>query len=1009
MTSSPGADDLPVPETAIAIVGMAGRFPGASSVAQLWRNLCDGVESVTFFTPEQLAAAAVPEQEYTDPAYVPARAIVEGVELFDAEFFGYSVRDAEILDPQQRLFLECAWHALEDAGYDPERYDGQIGVFGGSAISMYLLGLLAHPELVRTVGGYRLLLANDKDHLTTRVAHKLNLRGPAVTVQTACSTSLVAVHLAVDSLLSRQCDLALAGGVALSLPQLAGYRFEEQGIMSPDGHCRPLDAAAAGTVPGNGAGIVVLKRLADALADGDTVHALLLGSAVNNDGSRKAGYTAPSAQGQAEVVAEAVDAAGVSPHSIGYVEAHGTGTALGDPIEVAALAEALGRDGTSASCMIGSVKSNIGHLDVAAGVVGVIKTALALRHGVLPPTLHFRAPNPRSRLSEAGFVVNAAVRDWPAGDGPRRAGVSSFGMGGTNAHVILQEPPAPPPPAPGRTRHVLTLSATTPAALTELGAALARHLSEEPEAPLADVAYTTQVGRRVHRYRRAVSGADATELCAALKARPATGDGTVGGREVTFLFPGQGSQRRGMAAVLYRDEPVFRAAVDRCLRLVPATLGCALRAALLDDPDAPDLRDTALAQPALFVVEFALTELWAAWGVRPAAMIGHSVGEYVAACVAGVFSLEDALAVVIARGRLVSGMPDAAMLSTGCSEDELAELIDGIGRPGVAAELSVAAINGPRLTVLSGTTSAITAVAEQAAARGVPARRLFVSHAFHSWLLDPVLATFEAVVAGVRRNAPRIPYLSNVTGRWITADEATSPQYWAAHLRGTVRFADGVRNLLADGPRVLLEVGPGSGLAGPAVPPGADRPVLISTLPATGPDGLSGAAVPDAAGGLWAAGVDIDWSAYHDGSGRRRVPLPGYPFQRRRLWIDGGPGLGGHRAVDSEAPAQAPAGPDGDPAVTEVERVLLGLWTEMLGAQPIGLHDEFLALGGHSLLATQLTTRIRDAFDVPLTVERLFELRTVARIGDHIEELLLARLAALDDDEVERLVSGEAP
>ncbi|MER7004172.1 beta-ketoacyl synthase N-terminal-like domain-containing protein [Dactylosporangium sp. NPDC000555] len=1007
--------------TAVAVIGMAGRFPGARSVDELWRNLCEGREAVTFFSEAQLRAAGVADAELRDPAYVPARAVVEDVELFDAEFFGFGVRDAEILDPQHRIFLECAWEAVEHAGYDTTRYDGHVGVYAGSAISTYLLALLADPALVASVGGYRILLANDKDHLTTRVAHKLDLRGPAVTVQTACSTSLVAVHLGTQALLARECDMVLAGGVAVSLPQVSGYRYEPQGIMSPDGHCRAFDAAARGTVAGNGAGVVVLKRLADALADGDTVHAVILGSAVNNDGAGKSGYTAPSARGQADVVAEALDAAGVAPGTVGYVEAHGTGTGLGDPIEVAALAEAMDRVGGAPECLLGSVKTNIGHLDAAAGVSGLIKAVLALREGVVPGTLHFDRPNPQARLAEAGFTVHREPRAWPHRHGPRRAGVSSFGMGGTNAHVVLQEPPrapAPGPGRPGRDRHVIVLSAASPAALAAAEQRLAAHLVATPQQPLADVAYTLQVGRRAHRFRRAVVGESAAAVCAALAApdgagpRPSAVPDT--DRGVVFMFPGQGAQRAGMAAGLYAREPLVREIVDECAGLLRAPLGVDLRDALLHG--AGDLRDTALAQPALFTVEYALAQLWMSWGVRPEAMIGHSIGEYVAACLAGVFDLKDALELVAARGRLVAQLPPGAMLSVALPAAELAELAaagDG---------LAVAAVNGPRVGVLSGPVEAVEAVAAALAARGVPARRLHTSHAFHSPVLDPVLDAFTAIVAALPRRAPQLPYVSNVTGGWIGKDEATDPAYWARQLRGTVRFADGVRTLLADGPRVLLEVGPGDALGALAAGhDGEHRPVVVATLPATDAATIGGSAVSDALARLWSAGVPVDWRAYHGTARRRRVPLPTYPFQRRRYWVEHRPGAlpvptaaASTAEPGAVAPPAAVAPPPDDPGrvVTppgsDLERALVELWTELLGAQPIGIHDAFLDLGGHSLLATQLTARLHDRFGVAVTVEQLFALRTVARLAGHVEELLIARLEALSDDEVARLAADGA-
>ncbi|MFF8955215.1 type I polyketide synthase [Streptomyces sp. NPDC014894] len=1029
--SDPGPSAPGVPPDAVAVIGMAGRFPGAPSVDALWRNLCEGRESVTVFSPDRLAAAGVPERERSDPAYVPARAVLDGVELFDSAFFGFSARDADLLDPQQRIFLECAWEAVEHAGYDTARHPGHTAVFGGAAISTYLLGLLADPALVASVGGYRILLANDKDHLTTRVAHLLDLRGPAVTVQTSCSTSLVAVHLATQALLTGQCDMALAGGVAVSLPQTAGYRYEQQGIMAPDGHCRAFDASAAGTVPGAGAGVVVLKRAVDALADGDTLHALILGSAINNDGAAKSGYTAPSARGQAEVIAEAIGAAGVDPGSIGYVEAHGTGTALGDPIEVAALAEALerngaaaeapDRDGAAAACVLGSVKTNLGHLDVAAGVTGLIKATLALREGVLPPTLHFEKPNPHSRLAAAGFTVTSEAAGWPPRNGPRRAGVSSFGIGGTNAHLVLQEPPpSAPGDDPARERQILTLSGATPRALADAAAHLAEHLRTRPTAALADTAYTLQVGRRQLRHRWAVPCGSTEDALAALDGVSASGgdDAADADRRVVFAFPGQGAQRAGMAALLYESEPAFRATVDRCAGILVPHLGFDLRGPVFGSggrADAPyGLDDTALAQPALFVVEYALAKLWTGWGVVPEAMIGHSVGELTAACLAGVFALDDALALVAARGRLVQGLPPGSMLSVGLPEDELRDLAKG----GIA----LAAVNGPRLGVLSGPAREIDECARRLADRDVAVGRLRTSHAFHSAMLDPVLDAFAALVGQAPRHEPRIPYVSNVTGDWVTAAQAGSPAYWAEHLRTTVRFGAGLNTLLDGAPRVLLEVGPGGALGSLARRAGgAARPVTVASLPADDPAAAGGARLPDALARLWTAGVGVDWAAYHAGERRARVPLPTYPFQRRRHWVEA---AGRHPHVDPAVPVPAdaravaaapeapavPASPAAaEPPRTEVERVVVAVWRDMLGEEAIGVHDAFVDLGGHSLLATQVTARLRERFAVPLTVEELFDLRTAARLSERIEEALNERLDLLSDEEVARLVAEEEP
>jgi amino acid adenylation domain-containing protein len=874
---------------AVAIVGMAGRFPGAPDVAAFWRNLAGGVESVTFFSTEELAQAGVDPAKLADPRYVPARAVVDGVEWFDAGFFGYSPREAELIDPQQRMFLECAWHALEDAACDPSRYSGRIGVFGGVGMNTYVMHILSNPAILEEAGVFQTAVASDKDFLASRVAYKLDLRGPAVTVQTGCSTSLVAVHVACRSLLDGECEMALAGGVRIALPQQAGYVYEPGGIVSPDGHCRAFDAGAQGTVTGSGAGVVALKRLEDALADGDPIVAVIRGSAINNDGSAKVGYTAPSVQGQAAVIRQALDAAGVAPAEISYVEVHGTGTSLGDPIEIAALDEAFA-DGKVApgSCAIGSVKTNIGHLDAAAGVAGLIKTAMSLKHATLPASLHFETPHPEIDFASTPFFVNSQAAEWPAARQPRRAGVSSFGIGGTNAHVVVEEAPPAPVSGPSRAWQVLPVSARSDRALDVLTARLASYLEENAGVDIADAAFTLQTGRRAFDHRRAVicrGTAEATEaLGSARHGETWTAVCTPDAPRVAFMFPGQGAQYAGMGRGLYDTEPVFRDEVDGCAALLEPHLGFDIRTIVCAaDSSAAGAQDsldqTALAQPALFVVEYATARMWESWGVQPVAMIGHSIGEYVAACLAGVFSLEDALRLVAARGRLMQGVPPGGMLAVSASADGI--------RPLLPDDVAVAALNGPEMTVVSGPLASIGAVARRLRDAGIDSQQLHTSHAFHSPMMDAILPAFEQEVRRVRRQPPRLPFVSNVTGAWITADEATDPEYWAAHLRQPVRFEDGVRVLLEEPARVLLEAGPGTTLT-TLVRRGADATprALVATGRHPRDSQSEEAAVAAAVARLWVAGVDIDWKRRSGDENRRRVSLPGYPFEHKRYWID---------------------------------------------------------------------------------------------------------------------------
>jgi amino acid adenylation domain-containing protein/non-ribosomal peptide synthase protein (TIGR01720 family) len=877
----------------IAIVGMAGRFPGAGTIEDFWDNLRRGVESIRFFDAAELAAAGVPAELLADPRYVRARGVVADADKFDAGLFGYTPREAEIMDPQQRVFLECAWEALEHAGCDPEQFAGPIGVFAGTGFNSYLRLLASDPALA-DYNAVQLGIASDKDFLATRVAYKLNLRGPSLAVQTACSTSLVAVHIACRSLQSGDCAVALAGGVRISVPQESGYQFQEGSILSPDGRCRVFDAGARGTVSGNGAAIVVLKRLADAIADGDTIHAVIVGSAVNNDGSQKVGFTAPGVEGQAAVIRAAHRAAGVDPRSIGYVEAHGTGTVLGDPVEVAALTAAFGTDGQY--CALGSVKSNLGHLDAAAGVAGLIKATLSVERGELVPTLHYSAPNPAIEFARSPFRVNTAAQPWH-GDGPRRAGVSSFGLGGTNAHVVIEQGPACPAEPSPRRAHLIVQSARTPEALDRLREGLARALEADPALDLGDVAHTLQVGRKALGYRSTVVCRSHEEAVTALRtAAPVSQPAGDAPLSTVFMFSGQGAQRVGMMRELYDLEPVFRAEVDRCAEILLPITGIDVRHALYpDDSAAADaalrLQQTAVAQPALFAVEYALARLWMSWGVRPAAMIGHSIGEYVAACLAGVMSLDSALGIVAARGRLMQQMPAGAMIAVPLDEAAAASL--------VGDEVSIAAVNAPGQVVLSGPLPAITDIERRLGDRGVTAQRLQTSHAFHSPMMQPVLASFREHLAQVPLNRPALPFISNVTGTWIDAAAATSPEYWVEHLRGTVRFADGIRTLAAENGRAFLEVGPGQALATLAKhsAPGA------TALPSLARGAVSDAAsVMAALGRLWTMGAKVEWAAVYAGERRRRIALPTYPFERTRYW------RGGSHLPAPQAASVSPAG-----------------------------------------------------------------------------------------------------
>ncbi|HEV8183195.1 MAG TPA: SDR family NAD(P)-dependent oxidoreductase, partial [Candidatus Angelobacter sp.] len=957
----------------IAVIGMNCRVPGAKSPEEFWENLKAGKESIVFFDDKELRAAGVPQETLDDPDYVKARATLDNIDLFDAAFFGFSPREAESLDPQHRLFLECAWELLERAGHGAPGSEELVGVYAGIGTNNYVAGVLSHDGLAESLGRFSISMANDKDFLATNVSYKLNLKGPSVTVQTACSTSLVAVHAACQSIFSGECDMALAGGVSLDVPQKSGYPHKEGDILSPDGHCRAFDAKAQGTVPGSGVGVVLLKRLEDALADGDYVHAVIRGSAINNDGSAKVGYTAPSIEGQARVIRAAQALAEVEAESISYVEAHGTGTSIGDPIEIAALTEAF-RSSTEKKrfCAIGSVKTNLGHLNTAAGVVGLIKTILSLEHRQIPPSLHFDAPNPKIDFDGSPVYVNKKLQDW-TGPLPLRAGVSSFGMGGTNAHVVLEE-------ATERSLSnksgpsLLVLSAKTAGALKNAGINLAGHLKKHEDACLADVAYTLQTGRKNFAHRQAIVCEDREQAIRALEGIDPefVRNGVAPQSEpgVVFMFPGQGSQFIDMGRRLYESESAFRKIVDECSERLKPVLGLDLRHIMYPAEDqrenaAEQLRQTGITQPATFVIEYALARLWMKWGVQPQAMIGHSLGEYVAATIAGVITEEDALNLVAARAQLMQKMPRGSMLAVELSVEELLSRLN--------ADLCLAGINGPRQTVASGPSSAIDRLEKQLTSEGIVCRRLQTSHAFHSHMMDPMLAHFFREVSKVKLRSPSIPYLSNLTGTWIAPAEAIDPEYWVKHLREAVRFGPGIQEIMrTPGERVFLEVGPGqalSGLARKILDAQSGARVVSSLLPPK-KDQSEQAFLADALGKLWLAGVTVNWRAVHAGEKRYRVPLPAYPFERQRYWVDPLP------HVNGAGRKQAPSGKKADIG----DWFYLPFWKPSVIGQSSRRPDakqKWLIFAGEEGLGLDLGRELAAAGEIVVTVqagERFLEL-----------------------------------
>ena len=1017
-TDMSNTDELDV-SNLIAVVGMAGRFPGAGNLHEFWQNLKGGVESISFFSDDELMARGVPRSLIDAPNYVKAGAVLEDSDMFDAAFFGLNPREAEVTDPQHRIFLECAWEALEDAGCDPHSYQGRIGVYAGMGLNTYLVNIYSHPELIDSVGTFRIVIGNDKDFLPTWVSYKLNLKGPSVAVQTACSTSLVATHLACQSLLNGECDMALAGGVSIKAQQKNGYAYQDGAINSPDGHCRAFDSRAQGTVGGNGVGIVVLKRLSDAIADKDAIEAVIIGSAINNDGSVKVGYTAPSINGQAEVIADAIAVAGVNPETITYVEAHGTATPLGDPIEVAALMQAF-RAGTDAKnfCALGSVKTNIGHLDAAAGVAGLIKTVLALKHKLIPPSLNFARPNPKIEFNNSPFYVNATASEWKPTGLTRRAGVSSFGIGGTNSHVIVEEAPAAEPYESPMPEHLLILSAKTPSALESATTNLAEHLKQHPELELANVAYTLQVGRRAFPHRRTLATRSIKDAVNALETRDEryvfTGVQESNNRKPVFMFSGQGSQYVNMGLELYQVEERFRYSVDSCSEMLKPQLGLDLRSVLYPRADkieeaANQLNQTYITQPALFVIEYALARLWMDWGVVPEAMIGHSIGEFVASCLAGVMTLEEALRLVALRGQMIQSLPAGAMLNVPLPEAEVQAII--------GTKLCLAATNGPSRCVISGTYEDVSNLEQHLAQQGVASRRLQTSHAFHSKMMSPILDAFTEHVKKVRLNEPTIPYLSNVTGHWITAAETTDPSYWAKHLRQTARFAEGISELLKGGGRVLLEVGPGrtlSTLARQHPARRADQIVLNSLRHQN--DKLSDWGVMlSSLGRLWTAGVEVNWPGLYSSGRPYRAHLPAYPFERKRFWIESNHkrssngNLQKNLATVNSYPANSQtihkAEIEKETAVSEprvasviesarrndILATLKTIVNDLTGIDiaAIDIRADFLEIGVDSLLLIQASQAIQEKLNVKISVVQLFEdLTSLDLLATYIDKQL---------------------
>ncbi|BBX45812.1 phthiocerol type I polyketide synthase PpsE [Mycobacterium cookii] len=990
-----------LPPNAIAVVGMAARLPGANTLSAFWDNLVRGEESIVTLSEDDLLAEGIPEKALANSAYVRRAALMDGIEEFDADFFGFTPQVARSTDPQHRLFLQTAFHAIEDAGYDPAEIEGTVGVYATSTTSGYLLhNIMSNydPNVVMgqgiTFDMVNLSMQNDKDYLATKVAYALNLRGPALSVQTACSSALVAVHLACQSILNGECEVALAGGASLRIPHHVGYWYAPGSMVSPTGHCRPFDARSDGTIFGSGVGVVVLKALQDAVDDGDRIHAVIRGSALNNDGSTKMTYAAPTAAGQADVIAEAHAIAEVDASEISYIETHGTGTPLGDPVEIEGLRQAfeVSEEPRQGPCYVGSVKSNIGHLESAAGIASLIKAILCLKHRAIPATLHYTSPNPELHLDRGPFKVRSEYGPWEW-DGVLRAGVSSFGVGGTNAHVVLEEAPPVPVSTPKPGPQVLLMSARSPEALQQSRTALAAAISGSDALSLTDVAYTLG-RRRKEKIRMAAVVNDEQHARTVLET--AENDNVFIGEfaenkdnsdQVVFLFPGQGAQHIGMARGLYDGEPVFAEHFDQCAAGFNAELGVDLRAEIFEGT-ARNLERTDRTQPALFTVEYALAKLIESYGVRPAAMVGHSIGEYVAGTIAGVFDIETAIKVVSMRARLMHAAPRGVMVAVALGPDALAEHLTG--------DVDIAAINEPGGCVVAGSEESIKAFSDRLKQNGVVARRVRTSHAFHSRLMDSMIPEFTGFLSRQTLREPQIPLLSNVTGTWLAASEATNPSTWARQVRSTVRFSDEIDVLLGDPRRVLVEVGPGGTLTASATrhPKWSTEHHAVRLMRHHAQNRDDRDAFLLALGQLWAAGVDVDWAPLRGGQSGRLLTLPGYPFERQRHWIEhrqttwtgDAAATNGAAAASTGGAEAAQASASGKSAM---EATLQRIWGQCLGLPNVERNANFFELGGDSLVAISVAMNASNE-GLDLTPQDLYENQTVAALA----KALTARYAA---------------
>jgi acyl transferase domain-containing protein len=1003
----------------IAIIGASGGFPGADGIDEYWENIIGGSDCISHYSKEELKAEGLSPELLEQKNYVRAKGEVRDMTVFDADFFGITPQEAEIMDPQHRMFLECAWEALENAGYCTERHAGIIGVYAGKSVSSYLYQNI-FPQLrqMLTMGNLQAAIGNDKDSVTSTISYHMNLKGPSVTIQSSSSTSLVAVCIACQSLLTYQCDMALAGGISVGPPNKCGYLYETGGIMSRDGHTRPFDDASSGFVPGNGYGLVVLKRLDEALADRDHIYAVIKGYAVNNDGSEKISYTAPSVDAHAGVIALAQAMAEVKADTIEYVEAHGTGTRLGDPIEVAAYRKAFALSTQKKSfCALGSVKANIGHLDCAAGVAGLIKVMLALHHQMIPPHINIERVNSEIDFANSPFYINREARRWEKPNGPRRAAVSSLGMGGTNAHVVLEEAPAVSRTPRDGENHILLLSAKTQYAFDENRRRLLAYLQAHRTDNISDASYTLAVGRKPFFYRKAIVCDSADDAIQKLS------DGTsfvkcrYNNRRIVFMFPGQGTQYVRMTKGLYENDAAFRDEIDRCAHLINAEINLDIRAIIVSGVTSEDtLHMTQVTQPALFAVEYALGRKLITLGLSPSAMIGHSLGEYAAAAIAGIFSLEDAVKLVCVRSKMMQEVAPGAMTVVGLSPEKLRVVI---------GDVSLAAINAPEQCVITGTREEIAEAENKLALANVFHKRLKISHAFHSKMFIGMSYQYKEFMNGIKLHKPSIPFISCLTGSLIADAQAVDREYWRRHIVEPVRFGEGIARLLRDESNLFVEVGVGHTLCN-----------LLNMSDQCRQDSAAVSlvrnvkeAVSDevfflgALAQLWTHGADIDWHMFYADSQCGRIPMPSYAFDRSRYWIEAD--LSFHEARQKvregyDAPTREAWEEDNkivyherprlqstyEAPANDTERVIVSMLEDLLKIKPIGINDNFFALGGRSLLALRFISIINDSFDISLNINDFFSKETIKDLSDSVDTLLRERSKDLLEEIWEEMMDG---